>query len=140
MTRIAVLSDIHGNSFALDAVLDALPGVSADLVLNLGDSLSGAVDPRATAETLGSHPGFVTISGNHDRQLLTVTADRMGGVDQIADAAITGANRLWLGDARPLARPAAGVLAFHGSPVDDLCHLLETVETSGLREASDDEV
>jgi predicted phosphodiesterase len=140
VTRIAVLSDIHGNSFALDAVLDAVSEVNADVVVNLGDSLSGAVDPRTTAETLGSRPGFVTIRGNHDRQLLTVTADRMGGVDQIADTAITDADRLWLSGARPLARLAAGVLAFHGSPSDDLCYLLETVEASGLREASDDEV
>jgi predicted phosphodiesterase len=140
VTQIAVLSDIHGNAFALDAVLDAVSVANADMVVNLGDSLSGAVDPRATAETLGSHPAFVTIRGNHDRQLLTLTTDRMGGVDQIADAAITGADRLWLSGARPMARPAAGVLAFHGSPVDDLCYLLETVEASGLREASDDEV
>jgi predicted phosphodiesterase len=140
VTRIAVLSDIHGNSFALDAVLEAVSSENPDLVVNLGDSLSGAVDPGATAERLRSNPGFVTIRGNHDRQLLTVTGDRMGGVDQIADAAITDADRRWMSDARPLARPAAGVLAFHGSPVDDLCFLLETVEASGLREASDDEV
>jgi predicted phosphodiesterase len=140
VTRIAVISDIHGNSFALDAVLDAISAANADLVVNLGDSLSGAVDPHATAKTLGSHPEFVTIRGNHDRQLLTVSADRMGGVDQIAETAITDADRLWLRGARPLARPEAGVLAFHGSPADDLCYLLETVEESGLRAASDNEV
>jgi predicted phosphodiesterase len=140
VTRIAVLSDIHGNSFALGAVLEAVSAANADLVVNLGDSLSGAIDPRATAETLGAHPGFVTIRGNHDRQLLELAADRMRGVERIADAAVTDADRLWLSGARPVAPPVPGILAFHGSPVDDLCYLLETVEPTGLREASDDEV
>lgn len=140
MTRIAVLSDIHGNSYALAAVLEAVAGLGVDLVVNLGDSLSGAVDPGATAAMLRDHPEFVTVRGNHERQLLTLTRSRMGGLDQIADSAISGDDRRWLRGTRTWERPVPGVIVFHGSPSDDLCYLLETVEPTGVREASDEEV
>ena len=140
MTRIAVMSDIHGNSFALDTVLSAFSTIAPDVVVNLGDSLSGAVDPAATARTLRGHADFVTIQGNHDRQLLTRTSDQLGGVDGMAHAAITDDDRRWLSGAQVFHRPTADVIAFHGSPTDDLCYLLETVEEGLFREASDDEV
>ena len=41
--RIAVLSDIHGNIAALDAVLDHVAGQSPELVVNLGDICSGPI-------------------------------------------------------------------------------------------------
>jgi len=62
MTRIAVLSDIRGDSYALDAVLDAVSTLETDLLVNLGDTLSGAVDPRATAQTLRAHPELAAMS------------------------------------------------------------------------------
>ena len=37
MTRLAVLSDIHGNSFALAAVLQDIQDAGVDLMVNLGD-------------------------------------------------------------------------------------------------------
>ncbi|WP_275002843.1 metallophosphoesterase family protein [Promicromonospora iranensis] len=48
MTRIAVLSDVRGNTPALAAVLAAIGAEKVGLVLNLGDIVSGAVDPRGT--------------------------------------------------------------------------------------------
>ncbi|RWQ35238.1 MAG: metallophosphoesterase, partial [Mesorhizobium sp.] len=51
--RIAVLADIHGNVLALDAVLDDLQQRGgADLVVNLGDCVSGPLWPRETMERL----------------------------------------------------------------------------------------
>ena len=46
--RIAVLSDIHGNVAALEAVLADIAKREADLIVNLGDSLSGALFPAET--------------------------------------------------------------------------------------------
>lgn len=51
--RIAVLADIHGNVLALDAVLDDLRRRGgADLIVNLGDCVSGPLWPRETMERL----------------------------------------------------------------------------------------
>ena len=50
--RIAALSDIHGNLFALDAVLDDVRCRGVDITVNLGDILSGALLPAETADRL----------------------------------------------------------------------------------------
>ncbi|RWE04771.1 MAG: metallophosphoesterase, partial [Mesorhizobium sp.] len=51
--RIAVLADIHGNVLALDAVLaDLERRGGADLIVNLGDLVSGPLWPRETMERL----------------------------------------------------------------------------------------
>lgn len=46
--RIAVLSDIHGNLPALEAVLADLRAHAPDLVVNLGDCATGPLWPRET--------------------------------------------------------------------------------------------
>lgn len=138
--RLAAIADIHGNAYALESVLAAIADMHVDLVVNLGDSVSGAVDPAATVAMLRNHPEFITVRGNHERQLLTQAGSRMGSVDRIADLALGAEDRSWLARAEAIQRPRPRVLAFHGSPSDDTCHLLHTVDPKGLREASDDEV
>jgi putative phosphoesterase len=138
--QIAALADIHANAYALDAVVAAIADMHVDLVVNLGDSVSGAVDPVATIATLRDHPDFVTVRGNHERQLLTLAASEMGNVDRIADLALGAEDRRWLDRAEAIQRPQPRVVAFHGGLGDDTCHLLHTVDSAGLREASDDEV
>ncbi|CAH2405148.1 hypothetical protein MES4922_40086 [Mesorhizobium ventifaucium] len=67
--RIAVLADIHGNVLALDAVLDDLrQRGGADLVVNLGDCVSGPLWPRETMERLEAL-ALPTVRGNHDRRV-----------------------------------------------------------------------
>ncbi|CAH2407389.1 hypothetical protein MES5069_60041 [Mesorhizobium escarrei] len=73
--RIAVLADIHGNVLALDAVLDDLrQRGGADLVVNLGDCVSGPLWPRETMERLEAL-ALPTVRGNHDRRVARDTAD-----------------------------------------------------------------
>ena len=50
--RIAALSDIHGNLQALDAVMADLVHRSVHVTVNLGDLLSGGLQPRETADRL----------------------------------------------------------------------------------------
>lgn len=66
--RIAVLSAIHGNMPALEAVVADLEKRPADRVVNLGDHLSGPLWPRETAEYL-MQQDWIHIAGNHDRNL-----------------------------------------------------------------------
>ena len=66
--RVAVISDVHGNAFALDAVLADLRAASPDLILNLGDQLEGAADP-ARAYALQAALGAVEVRGNNEEKL-----------------------------------------------------------------------
>ncbi len=45
MKRYAFISDIHGNSFALSAVLNDIERRGIGTTYNLGDSLFGPLDP-----------------------------------------------------------------------------------------------
>ena len=50
--KLAVISDIHGNSAALRAVLDDIARRGVDLTVNLGDCFSGPLDVVGTADML----------------------------------------------------------------------------------------
>ena len=50
--RIALVSDIHGNLAALEAVAADICRRGADQVVNLGDNLSGPLLPCETAQWL----------------------------------------------------------------------------------------
>lgn len=63
--RVAVVSDIHGNRQALEAVLDAVEAEVADELWCLGDIVGYGADPNACVELIRR---FATVSlvGNHD--------------------------------------------------------------------------
>src|SRR4051812_474203 len=128
--RIAAISDVHGNVLALDAVLTDIARQSVDVVVDLGDLLSGAVRPAETADRL-MDLDLATVRGNHERQLLTYAPERMGASDRLAHDTITDRHRAWLAGLPMTLEVADGVLAFHGTPTDDLLYLLETVDASG---------
>ena len=143
MARLVIFSDLHGNTPALEAFLAECEALQPDLVVNLGDIASGAVDPRGTLDLLATRPDIVTVRGNHERQLTTRASHVEGGSDWLAARVLTDTDRAWLSSLPTRVQLAPGVLAFHGSPDDDLTYLLETVDSAapdGLREATDDEV
>ena len=72
MPQYAVLSNIHANIWALEAVLADIAGRGLDQIINLGDTLYGPLEPQATAECLMKVP-LVSIQGNQDRLLLGET-------------------------------------------------------------------
>ena len=65
--RLAILADIHGNLLALEAVLADVATRHVDLTVNLGDLVSGPLQPRETADLLMSL-NLPTICGNHERK------------------------------------------------------------------------
>lgn len=137
--RIAVLADIHGNSFALDAVLDDVSRQDVDLTINLGDALSGGVDPAGTMARLRDL-ALPTVRGNHERQLLTTPRPAMGLSDALAFDAMSPEDHAWL-RSLPLSHEISpGVLAFHGTPSDDATYLLESVDPDGARAATHEEI
>ena len=138
MTRIAVLSDIHGNLAALEAVLDDLAGQDAEMIVNLGDILSGPLWPVATADRLIALD-LPTIRGNHERQLLEPDPARMGETDRFTAARLRDDHRAWLAGLPGRLAPGPEVLMVHGTPASDLEYFLETVTPGGLRAATVDE-
>ncbi len=138
--RLAVLSDVHGNTPALRAVLAAVDRLRPDLIINLGDVASGAVDPRGTLDLLRQRDDILTLRGNHERQLLDLPPAGMGAVDAFTHGLLSDQDRRWMAGLPAELEPSPGVLAVHAAPGDDLRYLLETVKPSGLTQASDEEV
>jgi len=71
--RLAILSDVHGNPIALDAVLDDIDqrgGVDGYWVL--GDLVAQGYDPAGVLQRLTSLPNVRFVRGNTDRDTLTV--------------------------------------------------------------------
>ena len=66
--KLAILSDIHGNMRALNAVIQDVERQRIDHVINLGDCLYGPFDPRPVAECLMARQ-WPTVAGNEDRIL-----------------------------------------------------------------------
>jgi predicted phosphodiesterase len=68
--RLAVISDVHGNAFALDAVLQDLRAEAPDLIVNLGDQVEGSADPARAAALQAelAAGGAVEIRGNNEEK------------------------------------------------------------------------
>ena len=68
MTRIAVLSDVHGNLLALEAVRAELRREKPDAVLVAGDLVLNGPDPNGTVDALRllESEGAMIVSGNTD--------------------------------------------------------------------------
>ncbi len=62
--RVLILSDIHANIDALEAVLEAAP--AHDTVWNLGDTVGYGASPNESIERV-RNLGAVFVRGNHDR-------------------------------------------------------------------------
>lgn len=65
--RVAVLSDTHGNAYALQAVLDEVRTAAPDAIINLGDQVEGAADP-ARAYALQRALSAVEVRGNNEEK------------------------------------------------------------------------
>ncbi len=115
---VAVIADVHGNAWALDAVLADARARGATAFLDLGDTLDGPLDPLGTAERLMAL-GALTVRGNHDRLMLE------GGGARVTDEV-----RAWLASF-PVVAAYEDIALFHGSPRDDLECLLDDLGPDG---------
>jgi diadenosine tetraphosphatase ApaH/serine/threonine PP2A family protein phosphatase len=119
--RIAVISDIHGNWHALDAVLADVARENVDEVWCLGDVVGYGPQPNRCAAETKAHADLCLI-GNHDLAAI----GRIDLKDFSADAGVSARwtievldddARAYLEPLEPLAeRP--GVQLFHASPRD----------------------
>ena len=73
--RVAVISDVHGNAVALEAVLDELREEPPDLVVFGGDLTWGPLPEETLALVKGLDTPALFVRGNADRALLEPTDD-----------------------------------------------------------------
>jgi predicted phosphodiesterase len=122
--RLAILSDIHGNLVALEAVLADLQDRAPDRIINLGDSVTSPLWPRETFERL-EQLALPTVRGNHDRWLLEGVRKEMTKSVAFTYEALTPSQRTALGTLPASIGVDEDVLAVHGTPAKDTEYLLE---------------
>lgn len=123
--RLAAISDIHGNLPALEAVLAEIECEAVDLIVNLGDIVSGPLWPQETAQRLMALD-LPTIRGNHERQLLALPLAHQSDTDAQASRALRQDELAWLRGLPAALELAGDVLCCHGTPSSDCQYLLET--------------
>jgi putative phosphoesterase len=119
--RVAVVSDIHGNLAALEAVLGEVEAENVDAVMCCGDTLGGPF-PVEVFDRLSALPGVRFVRGNADRFVLEGTDEF--GEDWAAERERMGEERLAAAAAWPLTQELeidglGRTLFFHAVPTAD---------------------
>ena len=117
--RVAVLSDIHSNRPALDAVLSALPEV--DAIWQLGDVVGYGPHPNEVIERL-SGSSAAGVRGNHDAAALGELDTEWFNLEarqavEWSGSQLTEHARRWL-RALPAVTQTEGFTLVHASPRD----------------------
>ena len=144
--RVAILSDIHGNLVALEAVLAALEREPVDQVVSLGDVAVTGPQPREALQRLQA-VGALTVMGNTDEWLLdphehaTSSEDerRLLEIELWSARQLTPADRDLVRAFQPTLeiplRAGATLLCCHGSPRSNTEGLHAALPDAALAEA-----
>jgi predicted phosphodiesterase len=131
--RVAVISDVHANRHALDAVLEALEAERPDAVWCLGDTVGYGPQPNECCELVRAHANLCLV-GNHDLVVLgALTVSDFN--DEAAAAAIwtsdvlTAPSRKFLAGLKPSAE-ADGTDLYHASARDPVWEYVLTEEAA----------
>ncbi|MFA6928863.1 MAG: metallophosphoesterase family protein [Lentisphaeria bacterium] len=120
MTKIAFISDIHGNLEAFQAILAQLDEVSCDQIICLGDVVGYGANPTECIRIIQERK-IVTAMGNHDEYvtlLMDPKLDRLRA--EVRDAILWTQSHLSMEDLRwlsklPMRIVTAEFTAMHGS-------------------------
>ncbi len=140
--RYLILSDIHANLDALEAVMLQAAQIGYDRLLVLGDLVGYGGQPNEVVERIRSLEPFAIIRGNHDRVASGV--EDAEGFNPIAQEAaewtyraLTPENRAYLSSCPP--GPVfvdAATEICHGSPADEDAYITsELAALHALKEA-----
>lgn len=130
--QVAVLSDIHGNRWALEAVLEDIERRGISNIVNLGDSLYGPLDPGGTARIL-IELDIPTVRGNEDRILLEAPDESKDSrILDYVRSRLTSEHERWLESLNQTAVAFDCLFMVHGTPKRDDEYLLVEVTERGV--------
>jgi predicted phosphodiesterase len=123
MTKVLVISDVHANKPALEAVLADAGKV--DEVWCLGDIVGYGPDPNECIERIQSLPGLTCMMGNHDYAAIGDMALETFNVDAKKAliwqrGMLTDANKKFLRTFLEEPKVCRSVTLVHGSPRDSI--------------------
>jgi predicted phosphodiesterase len=138
--QLAVLSDIHGNRWALEAVLNDIKQREIKHIVNLGDCFYGPLDPGGTAQILVGLD-IPTVRGNEDRIIVETT----GGYEisptlQYVRKSLKSDHFRWLKKLKMIAVVNEYFFLCHGSPQRDDEYLLINVLETGVVQRKPEEL
>ena len=118
---MAVLSDIHGNLEALEAVLAEVDRIGVDSVCSLGDIVGYGPSPAACVEIVRRRAA-VSLTGNHDAAVAGLTSlddfnDFARSAVEWTAAHLDDGQIAYLG-MLPYTHRARGLLLVHASPIE----------------------
>ncbi len=121
--KLAVLSDIHGNLEAFQAVLDEIQPLSIDRVISLGDNIGYGPDSEAVTSLIRAR-NIASVLGNHEmavkkKQTLAWFNPTAQKAWAIASAQLSDESLDWIGTL-PRYRVLAGTRFVHGVPPDSV--------------------
>jgi len=116
--KIAVIADVHGNRLALEAVLGDIARQGVDATFNLGDLVSGPMEPGWSADIM-MDLDIPTVRGNHERALVQLPPDKLGPIDRFAQEQMDTRHRIWINDLPPTLSLLDDVFLCHGTPTSD---------------------
>lgn len=125
MNPFALIADVHGNAWALRAVLADIDRRGIGAIYDLGDSLRGPLLPAETCDIFLDR-GIPSIRGNDDSALLApseATASARGLAPRHFE---------WL-RALPATRRVGDALLCHATPHSEFDYLLEEVAPNSVR-------
>lgn len=135
--KVAVISDIHGNYQALEAVLEDIERQQVREIVSLGDNIGYGPEPDRVVATLADR-GIASVMGNHELALLDPGYFRQ--LNFLAQESLTlnrkalkAGNLAWLSEL-PRCLVKHGARFVHGCPPDSPTRYLFSPKPSELKE------
>jgi predicted phosphodiesterase len=130
--QLAVISDIHGNRWALEAVLNDIKQREIKHIVNLGDCFYGPLDPLGTAQILVGLD-IPTVRGNEDRIIVeTPVGNEISPTLQYVRKSLKPKHLQWLKRLKMTDVVYENFFLCHGSPKRDDEYLLVNVLETGI--------
>jgi predicted phosphodiesterase len=131
--RVAVISDVHANYHALEAVLEQIDAARVDAVWCLGDTVGYGPRPNECCERVEARADRCLV-GNHDLVVLgelnvTDFNDEAAAAAVWTSSVLTPESRVFLESLRPVGR-ADGVDLYHASARDPVWEYVLTEEAA----------
>ncbi|GHV35323.1 DNA methylase [Synergistales bacterium] len=133
---IALISDIHGNIPALEAVYKSILDKNISEIYNLGDSCYGPLWPEETAQFIIKN-NIISIMGNGDEDLIKYPLKNEAikyTISQLSEKSINWIKNL------PAIYENNDITLFHGSPNNNGKYFLENIVNKQIVIKSNDEI